>query len=65
MNAFGSLHNDEEKIKELKECMANKTPLLDSSNNSWRSQSPQTAIQNFSSTGQDKNKPCLERKVHI
>jgi len=53
---FGTWHQDADKMKELTDCLVNKTPLIDSSNLSWSSKSPSTAINGFSQVGQKKGK---------
>jgi|TARA_B110000196_G_scaffold239359_1_gene207763 hypothetical protein len=55
--AFGTWHSNDEKMKEIRECLANKTPLMDVSNNSWKAKSPATAMQAFTNSAQNKGKP--------
>ena len=53
---FGPEHNNKEYILEVRECLANKTPLIDTSNNSWKAKSPQTIIDKFTNKAQFKGK---------
>ena len=55
-SVFANWYNDMEKINEVRECLVNKTPLIDASNVSWSSKSPSTATKNFSKPGQKKGK---------
>jgi hypothetical protein len=61
-SAFGKWATNKDKIKELRECIVNKTPLTANSNITWKSMSPSSAMKNFRTNEQKKNKPIWQER---
>lgn len=53
---FPNNHSDENTINELRECLANMTPLAANSNLKWKAKSPKTIISSFTNKGQGPGK---------